>query len=113
MSFEENIKQWILVDNEIKQQSEQLKALREQRGNIQEQILVHVNDNELKQATVKINDGKLRFVDTKYTNPITLKYLHECLSQCIETEEDVEHIMCYIKENRESKQNSEIKRFYD
>ena len=56
---------------------------------------------------------KLKFVETKYSNPITLKYLQNCLEECIECQEDIEHIMTYIKENRETKQNSEIKRFYD
>ena len=75
MSFEENIKQWILVDNEMKEYYEKIKSLREKKNNIQENIIVHVKQNDLDDATVKINDGKLKFVETKTSNPITLKYL--------------------------------------
>tara|TARA_A100001015_G_C14693059_1_gene595194 strand:+ start:393 stop:734 length:342 start_codon:yes stop_codon:yes gene_type:complete len=113
MSFEENIKQWILVDNEMKKYYEKIKSLREKKNNIQENIIVHVKQNDLDDATVKINDGKLKFVETKTSNPITLKYLQSCLEECIESENDVQHIMNYIKDNRETKQHSEIKRFYD
>ena len=31
MSFEENIKQWILVDNEMKEYYEKIKSLREKK----------------------------------------------------------------------------------
>ena len=113
MSFEENIKQWILLDNEMKEHYEKIKLLRERKNGVQENIITHVKNNDLDNATVKINDGKLKFVETKSSNPITLKYLQNCLEECIENEEDIEHIMSYIKENRETKQHSEIKRFYD
>jgi len=113
MSFEENIKQWILIDNEMKENYEKIKLLRERKNSLQENIITHVKNNDLDNARVKINDGELKFVETKCSNPITLKYLQCCLEECIESEEDVEHIMCYIKENRETKQHSEIKRFYN
>jgi|TARA_B100000424_G_scaffold159767_1_gene122336 hypothetical protein len=113
MSFEENIKKWIYSDNEIKALSEQLKELRETRNSIQEEILTHVAENNLNASTIKINDGRLRFVNSNISKPLTLKYVEECLSACIESDEDIELIMCYIKEHRQCKQNCEIKRFYE
>ena len=113
MSFEEDIKKWIYSDNEIKVLSEQLKELRETRNSIQEKILIHVEENNLNTSTIKINDGRLRFINSNISKPLTFKYVEECLSACIQSKEDIEFIMCYIKEHRQCKQNCEIKRFYE
>ncbi len=48
----------------------------------------------------------------KQTNPLTLKYVDECLGKCIKNPEQVKLIMNYIKESRNSKIIPDIKRFY-
>ena len=54
----------------------------------------------------------LKFANVKQTAPLTLKFLEGCLSTCIQSPEQVEIIMNYIKENRESKYVSDIKRVF-
>ena len=112
MSFEENIKEWVTIDNKIKQLNEQTKALRKQRNNISESINMYVETNDLKHATVQISDGKLKFQSVKVTQPLTLKYVNECLLDCIGNEDQVKEIMKHIKTNRDSKYVEDIKRFY-
>jgi hypothetical protein len=62
---------------------------------------------------VNISDGKLRFVASKHTAPLTLAYIEKCLSQLISNGKQVEQIMTYIKKNRETKTSMEIKRVYN
>ena len=64
-------------------------------------------------ATVNISDGRIRFVNTKQTAPLTLKFVEDCLNHCINNEEKVGKIMEYIKGAREVKYVSDIKRTYD
>jgi hypothetical protein len=113
MSFEESIKNWVTTDNKIRSLNEQLKALREERNNANETIMAYVETNKLANATVKISDGKLRFTSARQTAPLTLKYLNECLTKCIQNEEQVGLIMKYIKESRNVKYIPDIKRSYE
>ena len=112
MNFENDIKNWVILDNEYKKISEQMKELRSKRNNVEERIIEHVEENSLNKATVMINDGKLRFSDVKSSSPLTLKYVEKCLSELIRDESKVGQIMSYIKENREFKNNSIIRRLY-
>ena len=68
--------------------------------------------NNLQNSVVKISDGKLKFTMVKQTNPLTLKYVDECLGKCIKNPEQVKLIMNYIKDSRNSKIIPDIKRFY-
>ena len=113
MSFEESIQSWVTTDNKIRSLNEQLKALREERNNANETIMAYVETNKLANATVKISDGKLRFTSARQTAPLTLKYLNECLTKCIQNEEQVGLIMKYIKESRNVKYMPDIKRSYE
>ena len=113
MSFEESIQNWVTTDNKIRSLNEELKALREERNNANESIMTYVETNKLANATVKISDGKLRFTSARQTAPLTLKYLNECLTKCIQNEEQVGLIMKYIKESRNVKYIPDIKRSYE
>lgn len=112
MSFEDNIKKWVLLDNQIEQINNQTKQLKEQKKNIETNILTYVDQNHLNNATAKITGGSLRFVETKQTAPITLKFLHQCLTECIKNPSQVEQIVNYIKDKREIKYSKDIKRYY-
>lgn len=111
--FENNIKRWVSLDNRIKALNDEAKTLREEKSNINDSISQHIEENHLEKATIKISDGKLRYVTTKTQSPISLKYLESCLSDCINDDSKVKEIMSYIKENREVKETTEIKRYYD
>ena len=113
MSLEENIKKWVSIDNQLKTVNDKAKELREMKNNAEEFILEYVETKKMTNATVNISDGKLRFVSTKQTAPLTLKYVEECLSNCIKNEEQVTSIMNYIKESREIKYVPDIKRTYN
>lgn len=113
MSFEDNIKSWVLIDNEIKKNNEKIKALRNERCLIQEKIYSYIQENDLEQATIQINDGKLRFNEVKQTAPLTIKFVKECLNEIIDSEEQVDKIMDHIKERRNVKYIKDIRRFYN
>jgi hypothetical protein len=112
-SFESNIKRWVSLDNRIKTLSDEAKALREEKSSINDDIGQHIETNQLEKATIQISDGKLRYVTTKTQSPISLKYLESCLSECIGNTDKVKAIMDYIKENREVKETTELKRYYN
>ena len=112
MSFEENIQKWVSLDNQLRSLHDKTKQLREDKNNIENGIIKYVDTHNLQNSVVKISDGKLKFTMVKQTNPLTLKYVEECLGKCIKNPEQVKLIMNYIKESRNSKIIPDIKRFY-
>lgn len=112
MSFEEQIQQWVSIDNQIKLYNEKLKELRSQRNQTSGQIIEYVDTENLRNATVQISDGRLRFMETKQQVPLTLQHVKKCLLECIRPPEKVDEIMAYIRDSREYKTISNIKRSY-
>ncbi len=113
MSFEQNIQQWVALDNQMKVLNEKLKELRDEKNNLSQEINNHIETQELTNVSVKISDGQLKFVKVKETQQLTFKYLETCLSEIIKNEEQVKQIIEYIKNKREVKYVSEIKRLYN
>lgn len=111
--FEENIKEWVNIDNQIKAMNDNIKSLRAKRGDTLETILQHVETNKLNNATINITDGKLKFGICRQTAPLTIKHVETCLKQCISSDEQVEKIIEYIKQTRNVKSFPEMKRSYN
>lgn len=113
MSFENEIQQWISIDNQLKQMNEKTKELREKRNVLENNITTYAFDNNLSKSTIQISDGKLRFSNTKVHEPLTFKYLEKTLGEVIKNESQVKLIMEHLKQKRAIKSVPEIKRFYN
>jgi uncharacterized coiled-coil DUF342 family protein len=110
MSFEQNIQQWVSIDNQIKLLSDKMQQLREKKHELSENINSHIEKNDLKNATVQISDGRLRFVSTKVASPLTFRYVEKSLGEVIKDQNQVKRLVEYLKTNREIKIVQEIKR---
>jgi hypothetical protein len=112
MSFEQNIQQWIAIDNQMKIINDKHKELRDKKQSLSNQINSYVETKQLSNSTINISDGKLKFINVKDTQQLTFKYLETCLGEIIKNEEQVKKIIEYVKNKREIKSVPEIKRFY-
>lgn len=111
MNFENQIKEWVQIDNQLKLLNDKTKLLREQRNKLNENIINYANSNDIFNSQIQISDGKLKFTNTKVSSPLTFKYLEKCLGEVIRNENQVKQIMEYVKSKREIKTVAEIKRF--
>ena len=111
MSFENQIQQWVQVDNQLKQINDKTRELREKRNSLEQSITTYASSNNLSNATVQISDGKIKFANTKVPEPLTFKYLEKTLSEVIKNESQVKLILEHIKQKRAIKIIPEIKRF--
>lgn len=111
--FNKDIVTWVSLDNRINELRNEMRGLRATKAELKDKIYTFAEQNELDRAVIKISDGQLKFQQTKQSNPITLKYLKKCLSECISDETQVESIMNYIKEKREFKTVYDIKRTFN
>jgi phosphatidate phosphatase PAH1 len=111
MSFENKVQQWVQLDNQLKKLNDQVKLLREQRNTLETNLTTYAKTNNMTDTTIKINNDKLKFVETKQPEPLTFKYLEKTLGEIIKNETQVQAIMEHIKQKRATKIVSEIKRF--
>ena len=111
MSFEDKIKEWVILDNQMKSLNDKLKDLREKKSSVNEQIQNYATNNHLQNHTIQIGDGKLKITETRTAEPLTFKYLEKCLNEVITNKDQVSQIIQYIKQNREIKLVKDIKRF--
>lgn len=111
MSIEDNIKNWVLIDNKIKLLNSQLNELREKKNSFKNDIIYNLSNKNLDKATIKIGQEQLKIYESKINAPISYKFLLECLNNCLQNKSDIEKIINYIKENREYKIIKDIKRF--
>ena len=111
MSFEQNVQKWVSLDNKIKILNDNLNQLREQRAELSKSLYAYAERNNLNNANIQISDGKLKFVTSKVSNPLSFKYVEKTLGEIISNEEQVKKIVNYLKEHREFKNVQELKRF--
>ena len=110
--FQNNIQKWVELDNKSKTLNEEIRACRNQKNELADDIFAVVETNNLKKAVIEISDGSLKFNKVKNTPPLTLKFIHKCLSECINNTDTVDNLLKYIKSQRESKYTQQIKRNY-
>ena len=113
MSFEQQIQQWVTIDNQLKLLNDRMKELRDKKTVISQNINDHIETNNLSNSAVKLSDGQIKFIKVKDTQQLTFKYLETCLHEIIKNEDQVTKIVDYIKNKREVKYVPEIKRLYN
>jgi len=111
MNFNTNIQEWVNIDNQIKQYLSKIKELRERKVKLEQSLIQHASTNNLTNSIIPINDGKIKFVNSKITSSLTFKYLEQSLEEVIKNKEQLNIIINHIKQNRVSKYITEIKRF--
>ena len=111
--LEKTIQNWVELDNELKKLNERSKDIRTRKNDVEDKIMTYVEDNDMNNSVVNINDGKIKFCETKQTSPLTLGFLEKCLSEVIANQSQVKQIVDYIKSKRETKMVPEIKRYYN
>jgi hypothetical protein len=111
--FDKQIQKWVEVDNKVNKLNVELKTSRDLKNELEASIMTTVNNKKLLNTSLSLPDGRLRFVETKTTNPISLTFVEQCLNDLIPNKSQVQHILKYIKEKREIKINPEIKRYYN
>jgi hypothetical protein len=110
MGFEDEIQQWVLVDNKMKILNEQIKQLRDRKNSLEQGIINYASSHNLSNSAIEISDGKLKFTNTKVTQPLTFTYVEKTLGEIIHDEVKVKQIIAHLKQKRESKIVPEIKR---
>jgi hypothetical protein len=108
--FVENIKQWVICDNQINNMNDSLRTIRNKRSSLTTNICEYMESNSITQKKIEINNCTLKYCEKKEYTPLTFNYIKDCLTKIIDNDDDIEYIMKYLKENREIKVFSDIRK---
>tara|TARA_B110000305_G_C19424415_1_gene632743 strand:+ start:236 stop:574 length:339 start_codon:yes stop_codon:yes gene_type:complete len=111
MDLDKNIKKWVEYDSLIKQFSEKIKLLREDKLKVENNIHETISSYKNK-PTIRISDGILKFNTVNIQQPISYKLIENSLRKVIKSESQLNILMNTIKETRSTKQIDVIKRYY-
>lgn len=104
-----NIKQWVIIDNEMRQHQSKLKELRNNKKAITLDLIDVMKNNEI--DCFDINDGQIIYSKTKVKAPLNKKTMQDIISSYFgNNDTQAENLVKFIMENRQEKERETIKR---
>lgn len=110
--FIENIKLWVSYDNKIEDTNKKIKALRNEKVIITNEITSYMESNNIQDSIINISDGHhLKYCEQNIACPLTFKFLEEVLNKYFQNDnQKVLEIISFIKANRQVKKETCLKR---
>lgn len=99
---------WIKLDDNIKECNKQSKDFKDEKGQIEEKILLFMNKSETNEIQVK--DGKLEKKRGEKKEPINEEYIKKCLVKTFDDVEMVDKLTKIILENRDITESYKLSR---
>ena len=105
----DNVKQWINIDNEIRQLQSAIKERRKQKKELTDNLVHTMKQNDI--DVFNIPDGELIYTKTRSKTPLSKKHLLLSLSQYFKNDKEmVERLGTFILDSRQIKEKENIKR---
>jgi hypothetical protein len=113
--FVESIRNWVILDKQLKIVNEKSKELRSKKSAIGDRICEFMEDQNIADKPIKINDqghSQIQMVEKKDYSPLTFSYIEERLAEIIEDEDQVDFIINYLRDHREINVYNDLKMVY-
>lgn len=111
-TFEENVKKWVLCDDQLKYIKNKTDEIRNTKQSLSIDICNYISENHKSQNEIEITNGKLKLYEKKEYSPLTFSYIEQCLAKIITDKSHVDFIIQYLKENRDIKTTIDLKSIY-
>lgn len=111
--FADDIKKWVAIDTQLKMVNERTKQIREMKQDLHTNIHKYMEKNGILDKKIGISDGELRIVEKKEQTQLSYGYIERCLGQIIQEKSQVDYIIQYLKEKRDTHVVTEIRRTYN
>jgi len=112
------VQEWVEVDNTIRNRREKLKALYDNRTKLEKSIVDYVKKKDLQNASLRLNDGSIRFAEKNVLQTLSQGFVKEQLEAFFEEakhnralELNAETVMKYMLSHR--KQHSTLEMIRD
>ena len=104
-----NIKQWMLLESEMKVLQKELKQRRGQKKILADNLVTIMKQNEI--DCFDLSEGKLLYTKTRIKAPLSKKHLMECLEKYFAQDAEIkpDDVCDFILNNRLVKENESIR----
>jgi Lhr-like helicase len=110
--FEQDLRKWAILDNKIRASNAEIKGLRNERDQLSTTICNTMKTNGW-QNKINTGDSIITYCEKNETSSLTFTYLEKCLAEIIPEKEKVQYIIKYLKEKREVKRTTELRRVFN
>lgn len=110
--FIENVKNWVILDSQMKIINEKTKKIRESKHQLSDSICEYMKESNLLDNKIGITDGELRIYEKKEYSPLSYTYIEKCLAEIVDDKKQLDYIIQYLKQKREITTSLDIKRTY-
>ena len=115
MSLDNYIREWVHLDNKLKELSKQQQDIREKHNSLSETIIDIVKTRHNNIRIIKISDGLLNLSNINCYQSLTYNYLKTVLNKYFLDSDDnqTDKILEFIKANRLVESKTVLKRTYN
>ena len=104
------VQEWVVCDNLLAKNKEDMKDVFEKKKNLEESIIKYVEENKYDKLVINITDGAIKFGKRNITQSLSMKTLRAMLESYKGAHLDVEDLMKHIEDSLESKPKVVMKR---
>lgn len=108
--MEETVKEWVQVDNEIREHQAKLAELRQTRSELETRLHGHATDRGLSNPTIGISDGYLKLGVTTVRPSVSLKLIRAALEDVGQTADQINAVMEGVANRRIGTAKSIVRR---
>ena len=111
-AFSDMIRKWTATDTQIRNLNNQLRDLRSSRDSITTEVCDYMKTKGLDKRKIEISDSTLSYYEKTETSSLSYSYLEKRLGEIIPDKDQVEKIITYLKDKRETKKVPDLRRVY-
>ena len=111
-AFSDMIRKWTAADTQIRSLNNQLRDLRLSRDALTTNVCDYMKSNGLDKRKIETSDSVLSYYEKTESSSLSYSYLEKKLAEIIPEKEQVEYIIKYLKDNRETKKVADLRRVY-
>lgn len=111
-AFSDMIRKWTAADTQIRNLNNQLRDLRLSRDQLTTGVCDYMKTKGLDKRKIEISDSTLSYYEKTETSSLSYTYLEKRLGEIIPDKDQVEQIITYLKDKRETKKVPDLRRVY-
>lgn len=106
-SIQTYMEKWIAVENQLTVLQEKTKTMREWKKKLSDKITEYMQENNISSKILDHGEWKLQ-ERTEYST-LSFTYVEDCLRDLIPEEDQVDFVMDYLRDHRESTKKIDVK----
>jgi len=84
--------------------------IKREKNKVKLKIINYMVEKDISNKNIKIGNENLKLLQVKQIQPLTFKFLKDCLEECISNEDQIDELISFIKSKRSIKEYLDIKK---